>query len=132
MLDKEDLNYINGVIDSLQRMTSGNVAHLRSGCIGALRSLIDLNELRVEHKNFESNKQEIDMKIKNIFKGKCSECNEHATKSLDNILYCSRCADSKLIQQIGQCIKAIEHAKVTIKVVPIKALEASHGDKKCL
>ena len=63
MLDKEDLNYINGVIDSLQRMTSGNVAHLRSGCIGALRSLIDLNELRAEHANAGINPQPKNSKL---------------------------------------------------------------------
>ena len=67
------------------------------------------------------------MKIKNAKFGKCFECKERATKSLDDALYCSRCADSKLIQQIGQCIKAVEYAKVTIKVIPKKALEASHG-----
>lgn len=72
------------------------------------------------------------MKIKTVKFGKCSGCSEPATKSLDNILYCSRCADSKLIQQIGQCIKAIEHAKVTIKVIPRKAMGASHEDKKCV
>jgi len=70
------------------------------------------------------------MKIKNVSKGNCFECNEIATKSLDNVLYCSQCADILLIQQIGRCIKAVEHAKITIKVIPKKALEASRGDKK--
>jgi hypothetical protein len=66
------------------------------------------------------------MKIKTVSKAKCSACGKPATKALDNILYCSQCADSKLIQQIGRCIKAIEHAKVTIKVIPKRALEASN------
>jgi hypothetical protein len=70
------------------------------------------------------------MKIKKVDKGKCSECDNHATRELDNVLYCSQCADSLLIQQIGKCIKAVEHAKITIKVIPKKALEASRGDKK--
>ena len=68
------------------------------------------------------------MKIKNVVFGKCFDCGELATKTLDDTLYCSRCADSKLIQQIGQCIKAIEHAVVTIKVIPKRALEESSGD----
>ena len=68
------------------------------------------------------------MKIKNVSKGHCLECGDPATRNLDDTLYCSRCADSKLIQQIGQCIKAIEHAVVTIKVIPKRALEESRGD----
>ena len=66
------------------------------------------------------------MKIENISFGNCSFCNNPATKRLDGILYCPACADSELMQQIGRCIKAIEHAKVTIKVLPKKALEASY------
>ena len=72
------------------------------------------------------------MKIKNVNRGQCLECGDPATKNIDNVLYCSRCADIILMKQIGQCIKALEHVKITIKVIPKKALEASRGDKKRL
>jgi hypothetical protein len=62
------------------------------------------------------------MKIENVSKGICENCENKATKKLDGIHYCSTCADNKLIKQIGRCIEAVEHAIVTIKILPKAAI----------
>ena len=72
------------------------------------------------------------MKIENVpvTEGKCSFCENRASKRLDGILYCSSCADPELIKQIGHCIKAVEHAIVSIKVMPKETMlkeSATHG-----
>ena len=47
-MDEKDESYINAVISDLQRMTSGNVAHIRDNCIGSLRNVIVLSKMRKE------------------------------------------------------------------------------------
>ena len=62
------------------------------------------------------------MKIENVKKdiGTCFFCGSDASIRLDNILHCTDCADAELIKQIGRCVKAVKHAKITMKIVPKK------------
>jgi hypothetical protein len=45
-MHKRDEEDIIAVIGNLQRMTSGNISHIRDNCIGSLRSVIALSKLR--------------------------------------------------------------------------------------
>jgi hypothetical protein len=45
-MHKKDEEWIQGVIKDLQRMTSGNVSHIRDTAIGSLRSTIALSNER--------------------------------------------------------------------------------------
>ena len=60
------------------------------------------------------------MKIESIKKGLCTFCGNDASLLLDGIRHCNACADAELIKQIGRCVKAVKHAKITMKIVPKK------------
>jgi len=59
-------------------------------------------------------------KIKTKLKGKvfCVFCEEVATKTINDYHFCARCGDGELVKIIGKCIKSMEQATVTIKVMP--------------
>jgi len=50
--------------------------------------------------------------------GICCFCHEPATKVINGLRFCSKCGDSLLIKIIGKCIKAVEEADVSIKILP--------------
>jgi hypothetical protein len=56
-------------------------------------------------------------------KGYCEYCQKKASISINGIRVCSKCGDTRLIQIIGKCSKAVKHAIVTIKIMPRKVYE---------
>lgn len=70
------------------------------------------------------------MIIEKVSKGTCSVCKSKASKALDGVLYCSQCADTRLLRQIKRCIEAVEHAVVTIKVLPAQSLKLMRKEER--
>jgi hypothetical protein len=50
--------------------------------------------------------------------GICCFCQEPATKSINGLRFCPNCGDTVLIKIIGKCIKSVEEATVTVKILP--------------
>ena len=50
--------------------------------------------------------------------GICCLCHDPATKVINGFRFCAKCGDTVLTEVIGKCIKAIEEADVTVKILP--------------
>lgn len=54
-------------------------------------------------------------KIKN---GVCCFCQEDASVKINGLSFCASCGDGELLKIANKCIKAVQHAIVTMKVLP--------------
>jgi predicted amidophosphoribosyltransferase len=50
--------------------------------------------------------------------GICCFCQKPATKVINGLRFCPNCGDTILIEMIGKCIKAVEDADISIKIIP--------------
>lgn len=48
----------------------------------------------------------------------CFRCSQPATKTINGLPFCAHCGDGVLIRIIGTCVKAVEEAKINIKMTP--------------
>lgn len=69
--------------------------------------------------------------IEKVEAGVCCFCPKPASKRINGLPFCPSCGDGELIKIIGRCIKAVEQADVTIKIIPKRGKDATKkGSRK--
>lgn len=63
--------------------------------------------------------------IEKVDTGICCFCSKPASKTINGLPFCPSCGDGELIKIIGKCMKAVEEATVTIKVLPKRGKNAA-------
>jgi hypothetical protein len=56
--------------------------------------------------------------VEKKIEGTCCFCEKDATVSINGMRFCASCGDGELLKIVKKCIKNLQQATVTLKVLP--------------